>query len=410
MRLSMVIADDERLSLKGEEMLIKRAFPNIDIVGVAENGIDFKNMVESLKPDMAIVDVRMPGITGLEAIELLRNKGCRTHFIINTAYSDFDYVKAALNMKADAYLVKPSSREESIEAISRMCKLIEKEKLNIEKSSQLENALQIAIPAYESELLLSIFADRPNSKEFEIYCRVNKINYRCSCILTIMQLPPWEKMNIRMLNQTLLNPLGEICNFLSTVNEQYMIVMLIIPDEVERDKIKTWCGEIAQLISDELKRAANSSFKYGLGNCYSSFDDMKLSYEESLREFVSQDDHMDFINESAEKKTRYIELAKRYIAKNYARDISLEDCAGEVGISPFYLSRIFREATGRTFVENLSLIRINEAKRLCGDSTLSVDDITKRCGYSNKTYFYRVFKKATGLTIGEYRRQIQKEG
>lgn len=410
MKLSMVIADDERLSLKGEEMLIKRAFPDIDIIGVAENGIDFKNMVESLNPDMAIVDVRMPGITGLEAIELLRNKGCRTHFIINTAYSDFDYVKTALNMKADAYLVKPSSREESIDAVSKMCKLIEKEKSNIEKSNQLENALQIAIPAYESELLLSIFTDRPNSKEFEIYCEVNKINYQYSCILTIMQLPSWKKMNIRMLNQILLNPLGKICHFLSTSNEQYMIVMLIIPEEVEHDKIKTWCGEIAQLISDELGRAVNSSLKYGLGNCYSGFDEMKLSYQESLREFVSQDNNMDFINESAEKKTKYIELARKYIAKNYTRDISLEDCAGEVGISAFYLSHIFRESTGQTFVENLSLIRISEAKRLCSDSMLSIDDITKRCGYSNKTYFYRVFKKATGLTIGEYRRKMQKEG
>ena len=88
----MVIADDEPVVLKSEELFIKKEFPEIDIVGMAENGIELKQMLERLKPDMAMVDIHMPGLSGIEVIELLQHKNCSTRFIINTAYSDFDYV------------------------------------------------------------------------------------------------------------------------------------------------------------------------------------------------------------------------------------------------------------------------------------------------------------------------------
>ena len=60
---------------------------------MAENGLELKRMVEQLEPDLAIVDIRMPGLTGIEAIEELQEQGCITHFIIHTAYRDFEYVK-----------------------------------------------------------------------------------------------------------------------------------------------------------------------------------------------------------------------------------------------------------------------------------------------------------------------------
>ncbi len=404
MKLTMVIADDEQLSLKSEEMLIKKEFPDIEIVGMAEDGIELKSLIESLKPDMAIVDIRMPGLTGLEVIELLKSKGCNTHFLVNTAHSDFEYVKSALNMKADGYLVKPGRREESIEVISNMFKAVKKEKLDQEKDEELKTALQITIPTFESELLLSIFTEHPNKEEFNKYCEINKVKFEQGCIVTMLTTSKYEKMDIRKLNQTLSNLLEGVCEFLSTCNDQYLIIMLIIPEEIESNRVKTWCGEIAQLIADEMGKEANTNLQYGLGNIYHEFTDMKLSYSESLRELVSQENKNDFLNESTEKIDKYIGMAKNYICQNYKEDISLDDCANEVGISPFYLSHIFRDTTGQTFVEYLSVVKIDKAKHLCSDKTLSIKEIAAQCGYSNITYFYRVFKKATGVTIGEYRK------
>ena len=61
MSYTMVIADDEPIVLKSQELFIQKEFPEIDIVGMAKNGIELKEMLEAYRPDLAIVDIRMPG-------------------------------------------------------------------------------------------------------------------------------------------------------------------------------------------------------------------------------------------------------------------------------------------------------------------------------------------------------------
>ena len=90
MNFTMVIADDEPLVLKSLEMLVAKNFPHIQVTGLAENGVELKELLERLEPDLAVVDIRMPGLSGIEVIELMRSKGCKTRFIINTAFSDFE--------------------------------------------------------------------------------------------------------------------------------------------------------------------------------------------------------------------------------------------------------------------------------------------------------------------------------
>ena len=84
--LSILIADDEPLALKSMEMLIRREFPELTIAGTAVNGIDAKNQIGNLNPDIVIIDIQMPGISGLEVIELMKKRN-KTHYIISTAYS-----------------------------------------------------------------------------------------------------------------------------------------------------------------------------------------------------------------------------------------------------------------------------------------------------------------------------------
>ena len=141
MKYTMVIADDEPVVLKSTELFLKKEFPDIKIVGMAENGIKLKEMLEAYKPDMAIVDIRMPGLSGIEVIELLQHKKCSTHFIISTAYSDFDYIKKALDLKTDGYLVKPSKREEKLEVIGKLCRTVEEEKKINLRQDGIESAL-----------------------------------------------------------------------------------------------------------------------------------------------------------------------------------------------------------------------------------------------------------------------------
>lgn len=99
-----------------------------------------------------------------------------------------------------------------------------------------------------------------------------------------------------------------------------------------------------------------------------------------------------------------IREAVDYIRAHYSDDLSLEDVAGRVHLSPFYLSRLFKEELGNTFVEFLTRVRIEEAKRLLLGSTLAVQEVADAVGYQDASYFAKVFKRQEGRTPSQFRR------
>ena len=89
--------------------------------------------------------------------------------------------------------------------------------------------------------------------------------------------------------------------------------------------------------------------------------------------------------------------------ENYSKDISLDEVSGKVDVSPYYFTRLFKEETGETFLEYLTKLRMDKAKELMKDQSISVKDICTRVGYADPNYFSRIFKKAVGMTPTEYR-------
>ncbi|WP_105617357.1 AraC family transcriptional regulator [Vallitalea okinawensis] len=99
----------------------------------------------------------------------------------------------------------------------------------------------------------------------------------------------------------------------------------------------------------------------------------------------------------------------KYINMNFGKNIHLYNLSELYFISPNYLSRIFREATGFTFTEYLNHVRINEAQKLLLESHLNITHISECVGYQNITHFGRVFKSMTGLSPLKYRKLFQNE-
>ncbi len=89
--------------------------------------------------------------------------------------------------------------------------------------------------------------------------------------------------------------------------------------------------------------------------------------------------------------------------ENYDKDIALEDISRAVNLSPFYFSRFYKEETGVNFIDRLTGIRMDKAKELIADSTLSMKDVARTVGYSDPNYFSKLFKKVVGTTASEYK-------
>ncbi len=104
------------------------------------------------------------------------------------------------------------------------------------------------------------------------------------------------------------------------------------------------------------------------------------------------------------QQTRYVALAKEYIAGHLQENISLNDVSGVVYMNPTYFSTLFKKTTGQNFSDYLVEVRIEHAKELLKDLSLSVAEVGARVGYQNSRYFSKVFLKTVGIKPSEYRK------
>lgn len=118
--LKVLIVDDETVVRRGIVLGVDWAAMGCVVVGEAANGLEGIQAVERYKPNLIITDVRMPKMDGIEMIRELRRRGCEAHAILLTAYSDFDYVRSALQLGADDYLLKPFRDQELAAAVERV--------------------------------------------------------------------------------------------------------------------------------------------------------------------------------------------------------------------------------------------------------------------------------------------------
>ncbi|MEA4906295.1 MAG: response regulator transcription factor [Chloroflexi bacterium] len=110
------VADDHAAVREGIRNLLNRA-PGIVVVGEASNGLETIQQVGKLDPDVLVLDVEMPGLTGIDVTRRLRQTDSSVRVLILSAYDDQEYVLELLENGASGYLVKGESPERIVEAV-----------------------------------------------------------------------------------------------------------------------------------------------------------------------------------------------------------------------------------------------------------------------------------------------------
>ncbi len=137
MVLRVVIADDERPARAFLTSLL-RDFDDVEIVGEATNGAEAIEVIEDKRPDMALLDLQMPELDGLEVVRLL-NKERMPLVAFVTAYDE--YAVRAFELNAIDYMLKPVSRARLREAINRAIERLERDDLRQEHTTKIQKAV-----------------------------------------------------------------------------------------------------------------------------------------------------------------------------------------------------------------------------------------------------------------------------
>ena len=115
--IRILIADDQRLFADSLRVVIESCEPRFDVVGIADNGKQAVSMVREHKPDIVLMDVRMPEMDGVEATRIIHERYPEVKILILTTFSDDEYVKNSIGYGAVGYLLKNRPAEELIESI-----------------------------------------------------------------------------------------------------------------------------------------------------------------------------------------------------------------------------------------------------------------------------------------------------
>ena len=266
--IRLLIADDEKLEREALAELVQRRFEREVVLEVAENGRKAADTAVLWGADLILMDIEMPGMSGLDAARavLAQRPSCRVIFV--TAYSLFQYAHEAVHLGACDYLLKPVDPDELEASVRRAMRQIETER-------KLEE-LAAAQPQPEQTETEEAAEDAPEASE----------------------------------------------------NSQTALVMAHV---------------------------------------------------------------------------------RRYLEDNYMFDLSLDSVGEILHISPAYLSAQFKKYQKMNFLDCLTELRINAAKELLADPFRSSAEVASMVGYEDASYFARAFKKRTGMTPTQYRRQASQK-
>ena len=118
-KINIILADDHVLVRKGIKAMLESE-SEIEVVGEAGNGSDALNAARTLRPDILLLDIRMPGMSGLDAAAKLREYSPDTKAVILSMHDSEEYVLQALSAGAYGYLLKDTDKDEFIKALKQV--------------------------------------------------------------------------------------------------------------------------------------------------------------------------------------------------------------------------------------------------------------------------------------------------
>ena len=168
----IVIADDEQLERMVLQQALEEHLGSGCVIRTAANGREAVERALSIQADIVIMDIEMPGINGLEATGMLREKlpGCKV--IILTAYSEFNYAKKAIELGASDYLLKPCADEELHAVIDRVAAKIDDERENTDR-------IRLLTTQIEEQLVLTVMGGSINTQYVLVNLRKLGLEFHC---------------------------------------------------------------------------------------------------------------------------------------------------------------------------------------------------------------------------------------
>lgn len=169
--IKVLIADDERIIREGLAFGVDWDTLGMKVVALASDGREALGKIIETEPDLVIIDIRMPEMTGLEVIGAVREKfGDSVTFIILSGFSEFSYAQQGMSYGVAEYLLKPTDDEELYNTLKRVGENIEKEKERTKFENEMRENMERQMPILKEHLIKDYITNSYfEAEDFEYY-------------------------------------------------------------------------------------------------------------------------------------------------------------------------------------------------------------------------------------------------
>lgn len=158
----VLLVDDEGIVLDSLRFIINKNFGESCDIRTAKTGRQAIEIAQEFVPDIAFMDIQMPGIKGIDAIREIRTFNKKCQFIIMSAYDKFTFAQEAINLGVIEYLTKPANRDKIVAALEKAMAVIDQERSSRSQNLLIREKLEAVVPIIENGFInLILFQDNP---------------------------------------------------------------------------------------------------------------------------------------------------------------------------------------------------------------------------------------------------------
>lgn len=336
----MIVDDTEVFRKQIKQFSVWKKHNNFKIVSEAGNGMEAFEKLTANPVDLAIVDIKMPKMDGIELLKEIKENNLCPCVVLLSEFSDFTFARQALVLGAFDYIVKPI--EEGI--LSDLLDRVEQ------------------------------FLEKQMGKDYHTIEVKRLVSLIINGDIQAMEAAPDIVSSVEQITDGNLIRCGAV---LAELAEN-------IYEEVF--KAKPWLSNFIRFSGDSILR-------------YVSEDMLKNSFESCMKELV-----MKIRELCPMVKSDLINSVFNYVLTHVDEKITLNLMANQLFVNKTYLSHTFKVEVGMTFMEYLTSIKVERAKYMLEEDGIKIYEVARKLGYDDAEYFSRIFKSKTGRNPTQYRK------
>lgn len=372
-----------------------------EVTGLFHDASDAMEYLSKNKVSVILSDIKMHGLSGIDLAKYCYYHYPDTKIIFMSAFKDFEYAQQALQYSVFSYILKPLTTELISSEFAKLYNVLSHSKVISNENHWNE------IPEKAHQLFYDFLTKHSDLSKTSELLKSSGININpndChAAILTANIIDSqmyftnlWYHGKERLITalSRIINTETPICYCVLTnfVYDNFDILILTKPN-IDMKVFKKYIYDYAEQLQETLMDILSMS------------NTINVTY---IAENVQQIEDFSTVKNISVSDETFDETLK-YIHEHYNEDLAIAEIASISNFNPKYFSTLFKKKTGITFVDYLTNIRIEQAKKLLTETDLKVSNISTMVGYNYNSYFSKIFKNMTGLLPNEYRATHKKK-